>query len=109
MESRDARFGIGQVVRHRFFPIRGVIFDLDAQMSSTEEWWQSIPEKIRPSKDQPYYHLLAENEVTHYVAYVSEQNLVPDDSGEPVAHPQIRELFGPLRGDRYEVLHRPTH
>lgn len=109
MQTRDARFEIGQVVRHRFFPFRGVIFDVDAMMSSTDEWWEAIPEKIRPHKDQPYYHLLAENEQTHYVAYVSEQNLVPDDSGEPVAHPQIAELFGPLHGDRYEVRRSPIH
>ena len=109
MQPRDARFEIGQVVRHRFFPFRGVIFDVDAEMSSTDEWWEAIPEKIRPHKDQPYYHLLAENEETHYVAYVSEQNLVPDDSGEPLAHPQIAELFGPLHGDRYEVRRNPIH
>ena len=95
--NRNARFGIGQVVKHRFFPFRGVIFDVDPTFSNTEEWWESIPEEIRPRKDQPYYHLLAENEETEYVAYVSEQNLLEDDSGEPVRHPQVTELF-----DEYE-------
>ena len=91
--NREAKFRIGQVVKHRLFPFRGVIFDVDPTFSNTEEWWQSIPEEIRPARDQPFYHLLAENEETEYVAYVSEQNLLADDSGEPVRHPQVREFF----------------
>ncbi len=87
MNSRLAKFAIGQVVRHRIFPFRGVVFDVDPVFANTEEWWQSIPEDIRPTKDQPFYHLLAENEDNSYVAYVSEQNLLPDDSGEPVGAP----------------------
>ncbi len=83
METRLAKFQIGQIVRHRFYPFRGVVFDVDAVFSNTEEWYESIPEEIRPRKDQPYYHLFAENEETTYVAYVSEQNLVPDDTQEP--------------------------
>ncbi|MCK5910173.1 MAG: heat shock protein HspQ, partial [Caulobacter sp.] len=78
MNSRLAKFAIGQVVRHRIFPFRGVVFDVDPVFANTEEWWQSIPEDIRPTKDQPFYHLLAENEDNSYVAYVSEQNLLPD-------------------------------
>ncbi|WP_299010730.1 heat shock protein HspQ, partial [uncultured Caulobacter sp.] len=78
MNSRLAKFAIGQVVRHRIFPFRGVVFDVDPVFANTEEWWQSIPEEIRPTKDQPFYHLLAENEDNSYVAYVSEQNLLPD-------------------------------
>ena len=91
--DRSARFSIGQVVKHRLFPFRGVIFDVDPTFSNSEEWWESIPEEVRPAKDQPYYHLLAENDETEYVAYVSEQNLLADDSGEPVRHPQVREFF----------------
>ncbi len=93
MIDRSARFSIGQVVKHRLFPFRGVIFDVDPTFSNTEEWWESIPEEVRPAKDQPYYHLLAENDETEYVAYVSEQNLLADESGEPVRHPQVREFF----------------
>jgi heat shock protein HspQ len=106
---RLGRFGIGQVVRHRFFPFRGVIFDVDPIFSNTEEWWQAIPEAIRPRKDQPYYHLLAENESTTYIAYVSEQNLLPDESGEPVRHPLVEELFGALEGGFYEPRRHHTH
>jgi heat shock protein HspQ len=86
---KTAKYQLGQVVRHRFFPFRGVVFDVDPEFDNTEEWYESIPEEIRPRKDQPFYHLLAENEETEYVAYVSEQNLLPDTSGEPLSHSQI--------------------
>jgi heat shock protein HspQ len=104
----NARYKIGQVVRHRVYPFRGVVFDVDPMFDNTDEWWLAIPEEIRPAKDQPYYHLLAENEETSYVAYVSEQNLLPDDSGEPIRHPQVCEVFGQLRDGIYALrMHRP--
>jgi heat shock protein HspQ len=106
MIHRQAKFEIGQVVRHRVYPFRGVIFDVDPTFSNTEEWWLSIPAEMRPHKDQPYYHLLAENDSSYYVAYVSEQNLLPDDSGEPIGHPQVKELFGRLSGGFYEIKQR---
>src|ERR671928_787790 len=85
----SARFGIGDVVRHRIFDFRGVVFDVDAEFSNSEEWYEAIPEALRPSKEQPFYHLLADNAESSYVAYVSQQNLVPDESEEPVDHPAI--------------------
>jgi heat shock protein HspQ len=90
---KSANYRIGQVVRHRIFPFRGLIFDVDPVFANTEEWYQSIPAAVRPRKDQPFYHLFAENDATEYVAYVSEQNLLPDESGEPLRHPRIAELF----------------
>lgn len=99
--SREAKFQIGQIVRHRLFSFRGVVFDVDPVFSNTEEWWLSIPEDIRPSKDQPFYHLLAENAESEYVAYVSEQNLLVDHSEEPIHHPQLPEYFGERRGQLY--------
>ena len=101
MDIKQGKFQIGQIVRHRFYPFRGVIFDVDPQFANTDEWWQSIPEHVRPRKDQPYYHLLAENEETSYIAYVSEQNLLPDETGRPISHPQVPELFSDLRDGRY--------
>lgn len=98
MKMRHAKFAIGDVVRHRVFPFRGVIFDVDPEFANTEEWWNAIPAEIRPSKDQPFYHLFAENEDSEYVAYVSEQNLVPDDSGRPIRHPQVRALMNVDQG-----------
>jgi heat shock protein HspQ len=94
-KTGNAKFKIGQVVRHRHFPFRGVVFDIDPEFNNTEEWYQSIPAEVRPHKDQPFYHLLAENAETEYIAYVSEQNLLPDTSGEPVRHPQVAEIFEP--------------
>ncbi len=96
MLTAQAKFTLGQVVRHRIHPFRGVIFDVDPTFNNTEEWWESIPEENRPSKDQPFYHLLAENETSYYVAYVSEQNLVQDETGEPVDHPEVAAMFGAL-------------
>ena len=98
---KTAKFAIGQVVRHRLFPFRGVVFDVDPQFNNTEEWYQAIPKEMRPRKDQPYYHLLAENSETEYIAYVSEQNLLEDDSGDPVRHPQLRELFDRMPDGHY--------
>lgn len=93
MKSLHARFSIGQVVRHRIYPFRGVIFDVDPQFANTEEWYNAIPPDMRPRRDQPFYHLFAENEENEYIAYVSEQNLLPDESGLPLRHPQIPEYF----------------
>jgi len=103
MKARSAKYDIGQVVRHRVYPFRGVIYDVDPIFANTEEWWLSIPAEVRPSKDQPFYHLFAENADTQYVAYVSEQNLVPDESGEPVRHPQVDEIFVRAEDGRYRM------
>jgi heat shock protein HspQ len=89
----QARYRVGQVVRHRLYPFRGIIFDIDPIFANTEAWWLAIPADRRPKKEQPFYHLLAENEETEYIAYVSEQNLVLDLSGKPLRHPQITEMF----------------
>ena len=89
----QAKYQIGQVLKHRLFDFRGVVFDVDPVFANTDEWYESIPEEVRPAKDQPYYHLFAENERTHYVAYVSEQNLVPDESEGRVSHPDIAKMF----------------
>ena len=109
MDARLAKFAIGQVVRHRIFPFRGVIFDVDPEFANTDEWWEAIPEDIRPRKDQPFYHLLAENDQSTYVAYVSEQNLLPDDTGEPVGHPHAALLFDGFQDGHYHVRPRISH
>jgi heat shock protein HspQ len=106
---KTAKFAIGQVVRHRLFPFRGIVFDVDPQFNNTEEWYQAIPQEVRPSKDQPFYHLLAENSETEYIAYVSEQNLLEDQSGEPVRHPQLREMFDRKPDGQYAPKDRARH
>ena len=109
MDMRLAKFSIGQLVKHRVFPFRGVIFDVDPEFANTEEWWASIPEEIRPRRDQPFYHLLAENDQSCYVAYVSEQNLLPDESGEPVSHPQAAQMFETFHEGQYLPRPRVNH
>jgi len=106
---RQAKYTLGQVVRHRFYPFRGVIFDIDPEFDNSEEWWLSIPEDVRPSKDQPFYHLLAENAETEYIAYVSEQNLLPDQTGQPLRHPQLPELFAEDENGDYKALFLQSH
>ena len=106
---RTAKFAIGQVVKHRIYPFRGVIFDVDPVFANTEEWLASIPEEVRPRRDQPFYHLLAENAQTTYVAYVSEQNLLPDDTGMPVGHPQAQLIFESFGEGQYKLRPRISH
>lgn len=107
----EAKFQIGQIVRHRLFSFRGVIFDVDPEFSNTDEWYNSIPAEVRPRKDQPYYHLLAENDETEYVAYVSEQNLLPDENHEPVRHPQVKDYFISFDSKRrqYKIKSKIAH
>jgi heat shock protein HspQ len=104
-----ARFGIGEVVRHKIFDFRGVIFDVDPVFANSDEWYESIPEPLRPSKDQPFYHLLAENVETSYVAYVSQQNLIADDSEEPLENPAIEAMFESLEDGRYRLRDQLRH
>ena len=104
MINRKAVFSIGQVVKHKIHPFRGVIFDVDPTFANTDEWWNSIPEDHRPKKDQPFYHVFAENEDVFYTAYVSQQNLLADISNEPVSHPDVSSNFGPFKDNSYEIL-----
>ena len=105
----SARFGIGDIVRHRLFEFRGVVFDIDPVFANSEEWYQSIPEDMRQNRDQPFYHLLAENEDSSYVAYVSQQNLLSDGAAGPVDHPHLAELFEQYDGQRYHMRRALTH
>jgi heat shock protein HspQ len=103
MIIREAKFAIGQVVKHRKFSFRGVIYDVDPEFANTEEWLMSIPADVRPRKNQPFYHLYAENAETEYVAYVSEQNLLPDESGEPIRHAQVADRFDKTLKGTYRI------
>ena len=103
MQTTHAKYHIGQIVRHRKHPFRGVVFDVDAMFSNTQEWYDAIPEESRPAKNQPFYHLLAENDNSYYVAYVSEQNLIADYSGEPIDHPDLSDLFGDFEDGVYPL------
>jgi heat shock protein HspQ len=104
-----ARFAIGDVVRHRHYDFRGVVFDIDPVFANSEEWYEAIPAEVRPKREQPYYHLLAENGESSYVAYVSQQNLVGDGDGGPIDHPSVSQLFDDYEGGRYRLLPGLTH
>lgn len=104
-----ARFAVGEVVRHRLLDFRGVIFDVDPVFANTDEWYEAIPENIRPAKEQPFYHLLAENAESSYVAYVSQQNLEHDSSGEPIEHPAVSGLFDGFEPGRYRLRREHRH
>ena len=108
-DTRHAKFQIGQVVRHRVFPFRGIIFDVDPEFANTEEWYEAIPAAVRPSKDQPFYHLLAENADSEYIAYVSEQNLLEDSDGGPLRHPQLNQLFARDSAGQYRLRGQAPH
>ena len=106
---KNANFNIGQVVKHKYYPFRGVVFDIDPEYANTEEYLMSIPQKIRPTKDQPFYHLLADNSETEYIAYVFEQNLDLDDSDEPICHDEINNIFSEYIDGSYKLLNNLKH
>ena len=101
--QKDPLFNIGDIVKHRIYPFRGVIVDVDPEFSNTEEWYESIPAEIRPSRNQPYYHLMAENTETFYTAYVSQQNLVDDGDNGPLDHPDLDEIFSGMEKGKYHL------
>jgi len=106
---RTAKFKLGQIVKHRIYPFRGIIYDVDPEFNNTEAWYQSIPAEVRPRRDQPFYHLFAENDETTYEAYVSEQNLLPDQSDEPLTHPDIERVFIRDRQGHFQLRDNQTH
>jgi heat shock protein HspQ len=108
-QSSSARFAIGDIVRHKLYDFRGVIFDIDPVFANSEEWYESIPKEVRPAREQPYYHLLAENEESNYIAYVSQQNLLQDAEGGPVEHPNVAQLFEDFANGRYRLRRGLTH
>ena len=103
-KNTTAKFMLGQLVRHRMYDFRGVVYDVDPNFNQTDEWYQAIPADVRPSKDQPFYHLFAENpDKSTYNAYVSEQNLVPDRDDYPIEHPELGEFFEEFDNGTYKL------
>ena len=109
LKIRTAKYRVGDMVKHRIYPFRGLVFDIDPVFANTQEWWLAIPEELRPRKDQPFYHLYAENAETVYVAYVSELNLLPDESGQPMRHPEIAEYFERDKSGQYKLRNPIAH
>ena len=104
-----ARFAIGDIVKHRHYDFRGVVFDIDPVFANSDEWYDSIPADVRPRREQPFYHLLAENEDESYLAYVSQQNLMRDSEGGPGDHPSLAEMFEDFAEGRYRLRQGLAH
>ena len=98
MSTSVALFGPGQLVRHLRFGYRGVIVDVDATFQNTEEWYEQMA-RSRPPRDQPWYHVLVHD--AEHSTYVAQRNLGPDESGEPINHPLVPELFEDFSDGRY--------
>jgi heat shock protein HspQ len=93
-----ARFHVGELVRHRLFDYRGVIFDVDPQFSGSEAWYTQMA-RSRPPKDKPWYHVLVHG--ASHQTYVAERNLEPDPAPAPIAHPLVGQLLGAFDGQAY--------
>ena len=110
MDIKPAKFKLGEVVRHRKFDFRGIIFDVDPIFDNTDEWLDRIPEDRRPTKNQPFYHILAENEYKSvYIAYVSQQNLVEDSDKNPFTHPSVKLIFDGKDTDGNYIVKQSTN
>lgn len=103
MTTHEARFRVGQLVRHKLFEYRGVVFDVDPVFLGTEAWYEQVA-RSRPPKDRPWYHVLVHDAV--HTTYVAERNLEPDFETAPIRHPQVAELFAELGEDGYIPIRR---
>jgi len=101
--KKTANFAIGDVVHHRLFDYRGVIYDVDPSFQLSEEWYEAIA-KSRPPKDEPWYRVLVHNGI--HETYVAERNLEACTAGEPVSHPLVDTLFDEFVDGRYHAISR---
>ena len=98
MSQSRARFAVGELVHHRLFDYRGVVFDVDPTFQGDDEWYEQVA-RSRPPRDRPWYHVLPHG--ASHTTYVAERNLEPDEVGSAVEHPLVAELFDELREGRY--------
>ena len=98
MSEHEAKFGIGDVVRHLRFDYRGVIVDVDATFEGSDEWYEEVA-RSRPPRDRPWYHVLVDG--ADHSTYVAERHLASDPSGEPIRHPLLERFFDTFAGGRY--------
>lgn len=91
MAQRDAKFTVGQIVEHKLFGYRGLVFDVDPVFSSSEDWYEQMA-RSRPPKDAPWYHVLVDG--ADHVTYVAERNLeTAENTDDPIEHPLLGEFF----------------
>ncbi len=101
-----AKFAIGELVEHRLFDYRGVIFDVDPSFQLTDEWYEVVA-RSRPPKDKPWYHVMVHDAV--HATYVAEQNLAHDSSADPISHPMLEHFFTGFENGRYVATGRRTN
>ncbi|MBT6273680.1 MAG: heat shock protein HspQ [Chromatiales bacterium] len=100
----EAAFAIGIVICHQRFGYRGVIVDVDAVFSGSDQWYEQVA-RSRPPKDRPWYHVLVDGGQRTYVA---ERHLVDDPSGHPVSHPELLDYFDAYEDGRYVRMMSPN-
>ena len=105
---RSARFQIGQVVRHKGLSVCGVIFDVDRPSAIPRSGTAPFPRMSDPTRISRST-TCSRRTPTPYIAYVSEQNLVPDASDEPLRHPQVAELFEDLKNGIFRFRFLQEH
>ena len=102
MRDKMAKFQVGELIHHKRFDYRGVVVDVDASFSGTEEWYDTMA-RSNPPKDEPWYHVLVHQ--AEHSTYVAERNLEADPTGEPVAHPFLDQFFDKMQNGVYVSLH----
>lgn len=105
MLKSQAKFQIGQIIRHRLFEYAGVIFDVDPGFQGTEQWYREVA-LSRPPKDEPWYHVLVNNAL--HTTYVAERNLEAEKTPKRIVHPDAERIFKGFDGERYH-LRQKTH
>ena len=95
---RKAKFAFGQVVRHRFYPFRGVVFDIDPVFNNSEDWWLAIPAEIRPSRISRTIICSPRTPRPSTSPMSRSRTCSPDDSGQPLRHPAARRFLRRGRG-----------
>ena len=101
MKINRAEFNIGQVIYHRHYNFRGVIVDVDPEFDGDDEWYEQHA-KNEPSKDQPWYHVLVDDDSV--MAYVSQQNICSDQSDMEVNNPMIADMLTTTGNGQYHTL-----
>lgn len=105
MKEYRAKFSVGQMVHHRLFNYRGVVFDVDAEFAGSDEWYGRMAQS-RPPKEAPWYHILVDG--SEDVTYVAERNLEADLIGTPIHHPDLGVHFFQLQGRVY-ITSKPAN
>ncbi|MBF0434560.1 MAG: heat shock protein HspQ [Magnetococcales bacterium] len=104
MKQGDAKFTVGQVIRHNLFDYRGVIVDVDPMYQRDDACYERMP-RNRPPKDRPWYQVLVHDSDSE--AYVAERNLCLDNSLKPVENAKMAGYFRDFCEGRYLPINRP--